>query len=271
MNLVEKCVAVFKELKAKRPLVHHMTNLVVTNSTANAALAIGASPIMAFAREEVADIARISGALVLNIGTLDLALVETMIVAGKAANEASVPVILDPVGAGATALRTDSTMKICEQVKISIIRGNASEISILGGFGGKVKGVDADSATENVAQAALKLGQKLQSTVAITGAVDYISDGKRVLAVSNGHPLLTLVTGTGCMATGTIAAFAAVESDYLVASAAALGYYGLAAEQAAAMAGGPGTFQALLFDSLYNISPEELAKGLRIKEVQGIS
>lgn len=267
MSLVEKCVASFKELKSKRPLVHHMTNLVVTNATANATLAIGSSPIMAYAREEVADIARISGALVLNIGTLDLPLIETMIVAGKAANEAGVPVILDPVGVGATALRTDSTARIMEEVKISIIRGNASEISIIGGFGGKVKGVDAEAATADIARVALELGQRLQATVAITGAVDYISDGTRVLAVANGHPLLTAVTGTGCMATGTVAAFAAVEPDFLLAAAAALGYYGLAAEQAAASAGGPGTFQALLFDCLYNMSPEDLAAGLKIIEI----
>lgn len=267
MNHVEKCVTAFKELKLRRPLVHHMTNLVVTNATANAALAIGASPIMAYAREEVADVARISGALVLNIGTLDLPLIETMIVAGKAANEAGIPVILDPVGVGFTDLRTNSTTRIVEEVKISIIRGNASEISIIGGFGGKVKGVDAEAATADIAMVALEVGKRLQTTVAVTGAVDYISDGSRVLAVANGHALLSSVTGTGCMATGTVAAFAAVEPDFLLAAAAALGYYGLAAEQAAALAGGPGTFQALLFDCLYNMSPEKLAAGLRIEEI----
>ncbi|MEW5954460.1 MAG: hydroxyethylthiazole kinase [Bacillota bacterium] len=268
MELTKKCTDIFQLLRARRPLIHHMTNLVVTNVAANATLALGASPVMAYAREEVAEMARVAGALVLNIGTLDLPQVENMILAGRAANEAGVPVILDPVGAGATTLRTDSASRIMREVKISIVRGNASEISIIGGYGGRVKGVDAEAAPEDMARVARELAGRLQATVAITGAVDYISDGSRVLAVENGHPLLTLVTGTGCMATGTVAAFAAVESDHLLASAAALGCYGLAAEQAAASAGGPGTFQALLFDSIYNMTLEILEQGLRIKQVQ---
>lgn len=267
MELTHKCVKVFETLRDRRPLIHHMTNLVVTNVVANAALALGASPVMAYAREEVAEMARVAGALVLNIGTLDLPLVENMILAGRAANEAGIPVVLDPVGAGATTLRTDSTSRIMQEVRVSIIRGNASEISIIGGYGGRVKGVDSEAAPEDMARVARELARRLQATVAITGAVDYISDGSQVLAVENGHPLLTRVTGTGCMATGTVAAFAAVESDYLLASAAALGCYGLAAEQAAAAAGGPGTFQALLFDSIYNMSPGKLEKGLKIKQI----
>lgn len=267
MNWGERVAYERKKVQQERPLVHHITNLVVTNLTANVTLAVGASPVMAYAREEVADMVRLAQALVLNMGTLTEEVVEAMLVAGRAANEHGIPIIFDPVGAGATPYRTATAQKIARELRIDVLRGNASEIACLAGFGGHTRGVDAaDSpaqAAELTRQAALNLG----TVVVVTGATDYISDGRRLLAVDNGHPLLTRVTGTGCSATSVIAAFRAVEAEGVVASAAALAYFGLAAEKAADVSQGPGSFAVALLDALYHLQEEELLQGVRIREL----
>jgi len=268
-DLRQRAPEVLRRVREQAPLVHHITNVVVTNITANVTLAVGASPVMAHALEEVRDMAGAARALVLNIGTLTPELVEAMILAGRTANERSVPVVLDPVGAGATPMRTESVRRILSEVRVSVLRGNEAEVSVIGGFGGTIKGVDSVSGHHDKAALACETARKLGCVVAVTGATDFVSDGRRLALVENGHPMLRHVTGTGCMATSVVAAFAAVEEDALVAAAAGLAYYGYAAERAAAKSEGPGSFQAALFDCLFNMTPEELAHGLKVRMEAG--
>lgn len=252
-------------LRSERPLVHNITNMVVTNFTANGLLALGASPVMAYALEEVADMAKGSGALVLNIGTLTAELVEACIVAGKAANKAGVPVLLDPVGAGATPYRTESALTILREVNVGIVRGNAAEIAHLAGENREIKGVDGGgneaggAAVELAVRAALKLG----TVVAVTGIEDVITDGTAVYVVTGGDELLSRVTGAGCLLTSVMGAFAAVESDRLRAGAAALALYGAAAETAVSAAGGrgPGSFQIAFLDALAGLDSHSVVPG----------
>ncbi len=253
-----------QRIKERRPLVHQITNLVVMNPTANATLALGASPVMAHARQEVEDMVALAGALVLNAGTPDPDWIQAMLLAGRRANELGVPVVLDPVGAGATPYRTETNLMLLSALEIAVLRGNAGEIGALTGAGGVVRGVDSVEGVTDPLGVAAGGALRWGTTVAITGARDVISDGARAVAVDNGHPLLSVVTGTGCSATAMIGAFAAVEEDPLVAAAAALAVYGLAAEGAAEAARGPGTFQAALLDSLYNLTLQEVAAGVRI-------
>jgi len=251
-------------VREKKPLIHNITNFVVMNYTANALLAMGASPVMAHAQNEVEDMVSLAGALVLNIGTLTDDWIDSMIKAGKKASENGTPIILDPVGSGATALRTDSAKKIIDQTRISVIRGNASEILSLRRAESKTKGVDSIHSVEEAAKAATVLAQELNTTLAITGPVDLVTDGKRVIRVANGHPLMGYVTGTGCTATVTIGAFLAVDTDPVSATATALAYFGLAGEVAAQSASAPGSFMIQMIDALYSITPEELKKGCKI-------
>ncbi|WP_258359851.1 hydroxyethylthiazole kinase [Moorella sulfitireducens (nom. illeg.)] len=267
MNWGEKVASMRQRVREQRPLVHHITNLVVTNLTANVTLAVGASPVMAYAPEEVADMARLAQAVVLNMGTLTQEVVEAMLLAGKAAGEAGIPVIFDPVGAGATPFRTATAQRIIKELHVDILRGNASEIACLAGLGGQTRGVDAAGVPARVAEMTRQIAQDLGTVVVVTGATDYISDGRRLIAVDNGHPMLTLVTGTGCSATSVIAAFRAVEANGVEAGAAALAYYGLAAEKAAEACGGPASFQVALLDTLYNLPGEALAQGVKIREL----
>ena len=255
---------ILEEVRSRRPLVHHITNLVVTNVTANATLAIGALPVMAHAYEEVEEMVQAAGALLLNIGTLTPSTVESMVAAGRKANELGIPVVLDPVGAGATRLRLNSARRLLEELKLAVVRGNAAEIGILAGRGGEIKGVESLGATGDLKETAVSLALETGAVVAITGKQDILSDGRRLALVDNGHPMLGTVTGTGCMATTMIAAFAAVEKDYLVAAAGALACFGLAGERAAEGAEGPGSFQVALFDWLYRLRGEDLERGARV-------
>lgn len=252
-------------LRARKPLIHQITNYVVMNETANATLAIGALPVMAHAPEEVEEMAAGAGALVLNIGTLSTPWIEAMLLAGKAANAAGVPVVLDPVGAGATRFRTETAKRILSEVGVSVVRGNAGEVATLIGQEAEMRGVDslgAGSPAEEIARsAALALG----CVVTVTGPVDRVSDGERGLRVANGHQLLAVVTGTGCMSTAITGCFLAAKPDApLEAAAEALAAYGVAAEDAAAGANGPGSFHAALYDALYNLDPETLDARVRI-------
>ncbi|MCL4425382.1 MAG: hydroxyethylthiazole kinase [Firmicutes bacterium] len=266
MPEIETAVAEnLRRVRKETPLVHHITNLVVTNVTANVSLAIGASPVMAHAQEEVAQMVRFARALVLNIGTLTPATVDAMLTAGQEANRLGVPVVLDPVGAGATDLRTKSTERLLSEVKVTVLRGNAGEIATIGGYGGRVRGVDSLEGSRDMAAMVSEMARHFGTVVAATGKTDYISDGQRVATVHNGHLLLTTVTGTGCMVTSVIGAFVGVGKDPLLATAGALAYYGLAAEIAAREANGPASFQVALIDTLYNMTEEELSRGARIR------
>ncbi len=262
-NLSEKVAEVLERIRQEKPLLHHITNFVVMNDTANVTLHVGALPVMAHAKEEVADMVGMAGALVLNPGTLTPRWVDSMIVAGRKANRLSIPIVLDPVGAGATPLRTESNLRLLGELKIAIVRGNSGEIGALTGLGGVVKGVESVVEVEDPIAVAKALAQKYGLTVAITGARDIISDRERVMAVDNGHPMLKTITGTGCMATTMIAAFAAVEEDYLLAAAGGLVSFGLAAEIAARQAKGPGSFKVALFDALYNLSKQQIVEGAK--------
>ncbi|MDQ6597409.1 hydroxyethylthiazole kinase [Bacillus salipaludis] len=254
--------ATLQKVREKNPLVHNITNVVVTNFTANGLLALGASPVMAYAPEEVADMAKLAGALVLNIGTLNSAEVESMIIAGKSANEYGVPVILDPVGAGATAFRTETAKRLINEIRISVIRGNAAEIANVAGLDWEIKGVDAGQSNGDSVELAIQIAQKLKTVVVITGKDDVISDGQRTFIVHNGHPIQTKVTGSGCLLTSVIGAFAAVEKDLVSASVSALVFYGSAAEIAAEKtdAMGPGSFQIEFLNQLYQVSRAEIEK-----------
>jgi hydroxyethylthiazole kinase len=253
-----------ERIRRQHPLIHQITNFVVMNTTANITLAVGASPVMAHAHQEVADMVGLAGALVLNPGTLEPDWVEAMLLAGRRANELGVPVVLDPVGAGATPYRTETNLRLLEELRIAVLRGNAGEIGALPGAGGAGRGVDSVEGVTDPTAVAAAGARRWRTTVAITGKRDFLSDGERAVAVDNGHELLSVVTGTGCMATALIGAFVAVEEDRLAAAAAALAVYGLSAERAAEQARGPGTFQAALFDSLYTLTPRDVEQGVRI-------
>jgi hydroxyethylthiazole kinase len=256
-----------RRVREGKPLVHNITNYVVMNYTANALLACGASPVMAHAAEEVEEMVSLAGALVLNIGTLSPPWVAAMVKAGKRANALHVPVILDPVGAGATTLRTDSAKRIIEEVSIQVIRGNASEIHSLSRekTGPGTRGVDSAHTVDQVVEMAVALAGELKVVLAVTGVIDLITDGEHICRVMNGHEMMSRVTGTGCTATAIIGAFLAVDPLPLHAATTGLSYFGLAGEKAAAMSSGPGTFQIALLDALYTMREEELRAGARIQ------
>jgi hydroxyethylthiazole kinase len=255
------------KLKEQKPLIHHITNFVVMNDTANVTLHLGALPVMAHAAEEVADMAGVAGALVLNLGTLTPTWVDSMRLAGQAASKRGAPVILDPVGAGATPFRTATAQELIADLDVTVVRGNAGEIGALMGRGGEVRGVESTGSLEDPAAVAGEAARAWGSVVAITGKRDLISDSERVLAVENGHKWLTTLTGTGCMATTAVACFAAVERDPLLATAGALAAYGLAAERAAARARGPASFKIAFFDELYALTPADIEKGAIVVEL----
>jgi len=256
-----------RALRERKPLVHQITNYVVMNETANATLALGALPVMAHAKEEVEEMASVAGALVLNIGTLSQPWIEAMLLAGKAANYAGAPVVLDPVGAGATRLRTDTAKRILSEVKIAVVRGNAAEVATLAGREAEIRGVESIGASDSGGELARAAAAELGCVAAVTGPVDHVSDGERVLAVANGHELLGTVSGTGCMATAITGCFLAVVSDRpLEAAAEALVAFGVAGEDAARDAKGPGTFHAGLYDALYNLASDAIDSRAKVDE-----
>ena len=246
-------------IRERKPLVHQITNYVVMNETANATLALGALPVMAHAREEVEEMAALAGALVLNIGTLSPAWVEAMLAAGRAANSAGVPVVLDPVGAGATSYRTETARRLLQEIDVAVVRGNAAEIATLAGRDAEIRGVESIGASDSAAELAGAAARELGTVVAVTGAVDQVSDGEQTVAVANGHPLLATITGSGCMATAITGCFVAVRPDTpLAAAAEALVAFGVAGEDAAHEARGPGSFHVALYDALHALDPAVL-------------
>jgi hydroxyethylthiazole kinase len=250
-------------VRERKPLVHQITNYVVMNETANATLALGALPVMAHAREEVAEMVRLAGALVLNIGTLSPHWVDAMLIAGKAANAAGVPVVLDPVGAGATSYRTETAERILDEVDVAVLRGNAGEVATLVGVEAEVRGVESIAAGDDAAVIARAAASALGVVASVTGPVDHVSDGDRAAAIANGHPLLAAVTGTGCMSSAITGCFLAVAEPF-DAAVAALVAFGVAGEDAARDANGPGSFHVGLYDALAALDPESLDGRARI-------
>ncbi len=263
-NPIEAATQALAELRRQRPLVHNITNYVVMDFSANALLAIGASPVMAHATEEVAEMVGLAGALVLNIGTLSRSWIDAMFAAGQAARARHLPIVLDPVGAGATRLRTETALRLLEEVKPTIIRGNASEILSLAAAGGTTKGVDATRGVDEAREAAIALARSSGALLVVTGPEDFITDGVRRFRLANGHPLMSRVTGTGCVCSALVGAFVAVQPDPLLASIGALTTYGVAGEMAAEGEPGPSTFRTRLIDALAEVTPEWVRQHARL-------
>ena len=253
-----------ERIRATAPLVHSITNFVVMNTTANALLALGASPVMAHAAEEVADMAAAAAALVINIGTLSPAWVDSMRLAMRSAARAGRPIVFDPVGAGATAYRTETCRLLLEETPPSIIRGNASEIRALAGASSATKGVDSADYAETALDPARSLARRYPCVVA-SGAVDLVVSAGRVMRVSNGHSMMPRVTGLGCTATALIGAFAAVNPSLPDAAAHAMAVMGIAGELAAAQSPGPGTFQVKFLDALYALTETDIRARLKME------
>ncbi|PRO66139.1 hydroxyethylthiazole kinase [Alkalicoccus urumqiensis] len=248
-----------ERLRSRKPLIYNITNVVVTNFTANGLYALGASPVMGYAAEEAEELASAADALVLNIGTLTAPQVEVMLTAGRAANKAGTPVILDPVGAGATTYRTEVTHRLLRELDIALIRGNAGEISSLLSEDTDVKGVDGSEGREiSAAEAA----RSLKTVVCVTGRIDQVSDGSVLYHVHGGTPALTDVTGTGCLLTSCIAAFISADGENAAQAAAACAYYSACAKEAERTQpfSGPGSFQQRFLDMLQQLPDEAVGE-----------
>jgi hydroxyethylthiazole kinase len=249
LDLAHLTARSLSRIRERTPLIHNITNFVAMNDTANVLLALGASPVMAHAIEEVREMVAHAGALVLNIGTLEESWIEAMLAAGEEANARGIPVVFDPVGAGATKLRTTTTERIRSALRVAVVRGNAAELATIAGMEANIRGVDsvASGAPDSAARlAAARFG----GTAVVSGAIDYLSDATRAGEVRNGHPLMGRVTGSGCMATAIVGAFLAVETDPFLAAIEAVIAFGIAGEIAAARSAGPGTFRAQLMDAV---------------------
>ncbi|MEW6622604.1 MAG: hydroxyethylthiazole kinase [Bacillota bacterium] len=260
-------VDLLRVIREKKPLIHHITNNVTVNDCANITLCTGALPVMAYSLDEAHEMVGMAGALVLNIGTLDKEQVKAMIKAAKTANEKGIPVVLDPVGVGATVLRTESAKEILNETKVDIIKGNQAEISILSGQGGIIKGVESIGDYDNIQGAASTLARMNNCVVVVSGAKDIVTDGSRLIRVANGHALMGQVVGTGCMAASVIGCFAAVHEDKLKASAAGLVVFGIAGEMAAEQegVGGPGSFKIALFDCMSKIDYDKIESKIKLE------
>lgn len=268
---------ILENVKNKTPLVHCITNYVTVNDCANILLACNGSPIMADDKNEVEEITSICNALDINIGTLNERTIESMLLAGKKSNELSHPVVLDPVGAGASKLRTETTFKLLNDINFSVIRGNISEIKTVYAGSGTTKGVDADVSDivteENLNEAvefAKKLSDKTGSIIAITGAIDIIADNNKAYIVRNGHAMMSKITGTGCMLTALIAAFCGANTDNLLdATATAVAMMGLCGELAYENViknnGGTSSYRTYLIDEISKITSKTLEEGAKIE------
>jgi hydroxyethylthiazole kinase len=251
------------EIRRISPVVHNITNYVVMNNSANALLALGASPVMAHAEEEVEDMVHIAAALVINIGTLSPSWVRAMMDAAYAARKTCIPMILDPVGAGATAYRTSTARELMNEFPPAIIRGNASEIMALLREDTKTKGVDSAAASHSAVDIARQVNRMYGSVVCISGETDYIISGNDITKIMSGHPMMTKVTGMGCIASALCGAFAAVNHSYAEAASQAMAVMGIAGEMAAENAPGPGSLQVAFNDILYHLSEEDITHHLR--------
>lgn len=251
--------AFFDKVRSKCPLIHHITNYVTVNDCANIVLAIGASPVMADDIKEAASITALADALVLNIGTLNQRTIASMIAAGRQANDKGIPVVLDPVGAGASAFRNETVKLLLQEIRPAIIRGNLSELSYIAGLSSSTRGVDSNAADtiNDAAIVAKKVAQKYDCVAAVTGVVDTITDGQKIIRLYNGHKLLASITGTGCMTSSLTAAFAAVAGkDMLSAAVCGIAAMGISGEVAYETAGGSGlgSFHVALFDAMSRLN-----------------
>lgn len=250
-------------VRNKKPMIHHITNTVVMNFTANVTLCLGAAPVMAPCIEESPEMVSFAGALLLNIGTLNPELVKSMLAAGRVANKLGIPIVFDPVGAGATRLRTDSAKMIASELDISIVRGNAGEVLALSGEEGKVRGVDSMDSVDGRIDTISSLAARSGCVIAVTGATDIVTDGERTASIDNGHPMMGMVTGTGCSATTSVACFAASVRDPFHAALGGLAAIGIAGENAAEICSGPGTFVPCFLDALSNLDCEIISKRIK--------
>jgi len=265
MNAKLKPYDLLQRVRQQSPVVHHLTNWVTIYDCAQVVKTLGASPVMAHAPEEAAEMTGIASALVLNIGTLTADMVEAMKLAAASANRKGIPVILDVCGAGATEFRDRKAFELLDQVKINVLKGNVSEIARVSGANVRTKGVDTTEVGTDLAKLAQTLAVCRQTTVVVTGGVDIVAGERGIFHVRNGHELMTRVVGTGCMATSLIGAFAAVEPDLGRAAACALACYGIAAELAAKTSHGPASFKSALFDCLYNLDQPTVERMQRIE------
>jgi hydroxyethylthiazole kinase len=261
---MNECYELLQRIKEKKPLIHHITNWVTIYDCANVTRAFGALPVMAHAKEEAADMVKIASCLVLNIGTLTPDLIDAMIIAGKKANKLNIPIVLDAVGAGATPFRTKETKRLLKELRIEIIKGNSAEIATIAGVEAEVRGVEAAKVNGKPIDIAKKLSQKTNSVVVITGKQDIVASNDSTYLVNNGHEMMGMIVGTGCMAASVIGCFAAVEKDKAKAAACALSSYGIAGELAAKKAKGPGTFKEQFYDEIYNLDEKKL-KSVKIE------
>lgn len=268
----------FENVKKASPLVHNITNYVTVNDCANILLACGASPIMSDALGEVCDITSIATALNINIGTLNERTIPVMHKAGKLSNELNHPVVLDPVGAGASALRTNTALELIENIRFSVIRGNMSEIKTLATGFGNTKGVDADASDkitedniESFAQTLKEFSKKTGAVIAVSGVIDIVADKDKAIAIFNGNPMMSSVTGTGCQLSALIAAFVGANPDNIFgATAAAVCAMGLCGEIAYNRMGendGNASYRNYIIDAMYNLTPDKLSDGAKYKMI----
>jgi len=264
---MEKIFERLEKVRKNSPLIHHITNYVTVSDCADITKNFGASPVMADAKEEVQDMTTLANALVLNIGTLNPRIIESMKLAGIAANKKDIPVILDVCGAGATSFRNESCKQLLAAFKTDVIKGNLSEIATIAGFNIKTKGVDSGEVEVDKYDLAKKLARDLNAVVVITGAEDVVSNGKDIYSINNGTNIMGKVVGTGCMAASVIGTFCAVDKDYAMASASALVCYEIAGENAEKTSDGPGTFKAGLFDKISSLSEISVNKMKKIQKI----
>lgn len=268
-NIIEIIMEALEKVRDKKPLVHHITNFVVMNDCANITLHIGGLPVMAHAPEEVEEMVSLADSVVLNIGTLTNDRVNSMLLAGRRANNNNIPVLLDPVGVGATAMRSEAAKRILNEVKVSIIKGNPGEISLLTGVDATVRGVEFTGTSGDFLETTNKLARKHNCTVIMTGKTDWVSDGVRSYSVHNGHSMMGSLTGTGCMAGSLVAAFAGVLVDPVFAALGGLVCFGTAAELAAAREQTPASFKVALFDEVYALDKEKIQSLARVTNTEG--
>ena len=256
------------KVRGSAPVIHNITNYVVMNSTANALLSAGASPIMAHAKEELEDLIGIAGALVLNIGTLNSEWIESMHLSASIAAANYKPVVLDPVGAGASKLRTESSISLLEEGGISLVRGNASEIMALAGAGAVTRGVDACNEPDEAVTSARALAKKYRCGVAVSGCVDVITNGEVAYTITGGSEMMGLVTGMGCIATAICAAHLSITDDVFAAAVSGMGCMAAAGGLAASKSNGPGTFAVQFFDALHNLSQDDVNRLIEVEVLE---
>ena len=257
--------SLLKRVRLEKPIVHHLTNWVTIYDCANIVKVFGGSPVMAHAKEEVADMVGIASSLVLNIGTLTPEFIEAMKIASKAANKKGIPVILDVCGAGATKLRDDKCFELLDETKIDIIKGNSSEVARISGEAVSTKGVDSTDVNKDLIKIAQSLAINRKCIVVITGKEDIIADAKKIYIVKNGDIMMSHIVGTGCMAASVIGTFAAVEKDLSLAAASGLACFEIAAECAVKKSSGPGTFKEKIFDCAFSLDEKTIDKMQRVE------